>query len=173
MRPALDVALRYAAWVSHTPEGRAAHRGGVLFRAPRKLDFMQLVPLELTHVNGVDAWQIPSGHVRRRNGFALTDPGMDLTRALDQSHYCIWCHEQGKDSCAHGLFEKQAAGAPPPANPFKKSPFGVTLAGCPLEEKISEFHKLRAEGYPLARSRSSASTTRWSRRPGTGSATTA
>jgi NADPH-dependent glutamate synthase beta subunit-like oxidoreductase len=26
----------------------------------------------------------------------------------------------------------------------------VTLAGCPLEEKISEFHKLRAEGYPLA-----------------------
>jgi hypothetical protein len=26
----------------------------------------------------------------------------------------------------------------------------VTLAGCPLEEKISEFHKLRAEGYALA-----------------------
>ena len=34
-------------------------------------------------------------------------------------------------------------------DPFKKSPFGVTLAGCPLEEKISEFHKLRAEGWPL------------------------
>ena len=33
--------------------------------------------------------------------------------------------------------------------PFKKSPFGVTLAGCPLEEKISEFHKLRAEGWPI------------------------
>jgi NADPH-dependent glutamate synthase beta subunit-like oxidoreductase/NAD(P)H-flavin reductase len=146
----LDVALRYAAWASHTPEGRAVHKGGVLFRAPRKLDFMQLVPLELTHVNGVDAWQIPAGHTRRRNGFALTDPGMDLPHALDHSHYCIWCHEQGKDSCAHGLFEKQPAGAPPPANPFKKSPFGVTLAGCPLEEKISEFHKLRAEGYPLA-----------------------
>jgi NADPH-dependent glutamate synthase beta subunit-like oxidoreductase/NAD(P)H-flavin reductase len=28
--------------------------------------------------------------------------------------------------------------------------FGVTLAGCPLEEKISEFHKLRADGWPLA-----------------------
>ncbi|HEY2967317.1 MAG TPA: FAD-dependent oxidoreductase, partial [Casimicrobiaceae bacterium] len=27
--------------------------------------------------------------------------------------------------------------------------FGVTLAGCPLEEKISEFHKLRAEGWAL------------------------
>ena len=34
-------------------------------------------------------------------------------------------------------------------NPFKKSAFGVTLAGCPLEEKISEFHKLRAEGWAI------------------------
>ena len=80
----------------------------------------------------------------------MTDAGMDLPSALDQSHYCIWCHEQGKDSCAHGLLEKAPAGAAPADNPFKKSPFGVTLAGCPLEEKISEFHKLRAEGWPLA-----------------------
>ncbi|MDH5245680.1 MAG: FAD-dependent oxidoreductase, partial [Betaproteobacteria bacterium] len=85
-----------------------------------------------------------------REGFALTDPGMELAAALDHSHYCIWCHEQGKDSCARGLFEKKTAAAPPPDNPFKKSPFGVTLAGCPLEEKISEFHKLRAAGWPLA-----------------------
>jgi NADPH-dependent glutamate synthase beta subunit-like oxidoreductase/NAD(P)H-flavin reductase len=147
---ALDVALRYAAWASHTAEGRAAHQGGVLFRAPRKLDYMKLVPLEHTRVNGVDAWKLAGDHVRRREGFALTDPGMNLVGALDQSHYCIWCHEQGKDSCARGLFEKKPAGVVPPADPFKKSPFGVTLAGCPLEEKISEFHKLRAEGWPLA-----------------------
>ena len=25
----------------------------------------------------------------------------------------------------------------------------MTLAGCPLEESISEFHKLRAEGWPV------------------------
>ena len=75
---ALDVALRYAAWASHTPEGRAAHKGGVLFRAPRKLDYMRLVPIELTHVNGVSAWKLAGDHVRRREGFALTDAGMDL-----------------------------------------------------------------------------------------------
>jgi len=147
---ALDVALRYAAWVSHTTEGRAAHRGGVLFRAPRKLDYMQLVPLEHVYVNGVDAWKLAGDHVRRREGFALTDPGMDLAGALDQSHYCIWCHEQEKDSCTRGLFEKKPASAASLDNPFRKSPFGVTLAGCPLEEKISEFHKLRAEGWPVA-----------------------
>src|SRR6185437_12615474 len=31
---ALDVVQRYAAWAAQTREGKAAHRGGVLFRAP-------------------------------------------------------------------------------------------------------------------------------------------
>ncbi len=146
---ALDLALRYAAWAAHTEAGRADHRGGVLFRAPRKLDPMRLVPLQETSVHDVPAWKLAGDHLRRREGFALTDPGMDLVAALDQSHYCIWCHEQGKDSCSHGLPEKKPAAGSVPANPFKKSPFGVTLAGCPLEEKISEFHKLRAQGVPL------------------------
>ena len=146
----LDLALHYAAWAAHTDEGQALHKGGVLFRAPRKIDVMQLVPLETTRVGDADAWKLAGGHVRRRSGFALTDPGMDFARALGESHYCIWCHEQGKDSCAHGLFEKKPADSPPLENPFRKSAFGVTLAGCPLEEKISEFHKLRAEGWPVA-----------------------
>ena len=87
------------------------------------------------------------GHGRRREGFALTDKGTDLTGALDQSNYCIWCHEQGKDSCSKGLKEKNATGRG--AASFKKSPFGVTLAGCPLEEKISEFHKVKTEGVAI------------------------
>ncbi len=129
------------------PAGTTAHRGGVLFRAPRKLDYMKLVPVEAETRHGVSSWKLDSHHaLRQRDGFALTDPGTDLVGGLDQAHYCIWCHEQGKDSCAHGLLEKK----PQPGDvPFKKSPFNVTLAGCPLEERISEFHKLRAEGWPL------------------------
>src|SRR5581483_8676414 len=146
----LDLAMRYAAWAAHTPDGRAAHRRGVLFRAPRKLDYMHLVPVEKTQVGDVEAWKLAGDHVRRRDGFALTDPGTDLVGGLDQAHYCIWCHEQGKDSCARGLPEKKPSDGSKLADPFKKSPFGVTLAGCPLEERISEFHKLRAEGWALA-----------------------
>ena len=147
---ALDVAARYAAWAAHTAQGRAMHKGGVLFRAPRKLDYLKLVPLELAQVNGIDAWKLAGGHVRQRDGFALTDAGMDLPAALGEAHYCIWCHEQGKDSCAHGLPEKKPADGSVQEIPFRKSPFGVVLAGCPLEEKISEFQKLRAEGWPVA-----------------------
>jgi NADPH-dependent glutamate synthase beta subunit-like oxidoreductase/NAD(P)H-flavin reductase len=142
----IDLALRYAAWAAHTPQGRALHRKGILFKAPRKLDFMRLIPVELETRNGVDAWRLPDDHLRRREGFALTDAGTDLAGGLDQAHYCIWCHEQQKDSCSSGLHEKKPAQG---AASFRKSAFGVPLAGCPLEEKISEFNKLRAEGWAL------------------------
>ncbi|HWM43506.1 MAG TPA: FAD-dependent oxidoreductase, partial [Burkholderiales bacterium] len=125
----LERAARYAAWATLTPEGREKHRHGVLFKTPRKLDYMKL---------------IPHTELRQREGFALTDPGTDLVGALDQANYCIWCHEQGKDSCSKGLKEK------PPAEGFRKTVFGVPLAGCPLEEKISEFHMVKARGEPLA-----------------------
>jgi NADPH-dependent glutamate synthase beta subunit-like oxidoreductase/NAD(P)H-flavin reductase len=145
----LDVAQRYAAWAAHTSEGRARHRRGVLFRAPRKLDPLHLVPVTVVESDGVAALVLAEDAAhgrRRRDGFALTDQGTDLAGALDQSHYCIWCHEQGKDSCAHGLLDtKTASGAPP----YRKSTFGVTLAGCPLEERISEFNQLRAQGWPI------------------------
>ena len=38
--------------------GRTAHRGGVLFRAPRKLDYMRLVPVEAETRHGVSAWKL-------------------------------------------------------------------------------------------------------------------
>ena len=138
----LDLAARYAAWAATTREGRAKHGAGVLFKAPQKVDFMRLVPVRTDISRGYARHGIE--HLRHREGFGLTDRGTDLTGALDQANYCIWCHEQGKDSCSKGLKEK------PPAGGFKKTVFGVTLAGCPLEEKISEFHLVKTRGQPLA-----------------------
>jgi NADPH-dependent glutamate synthase beta subunit-like oxidoreductase/NAD(P)H-flavin reductase len=134
----LEEAARYAAWAVTTPQGKQAHRAGVLFKTPKKLDFMRLVPVHTENDRHVLA------HLRHREGFALTDSGTDLVGALDEANYCIWCHEQGKDSCSTGLKEKA------PAVGFKKTVFGVPLAGCPLEEKISEFQMVKARGEPLA-----------------------
>jgi NADPH-dependent glutamate synthase beta subunit-like oxidoreductase/NAD(P)H-flavin reductase len=138
----LERAARYAAWAATTPEGKAKHRAGVLFKTPTKLDFMRLIPVHTDTSQGFPRHSLE--HLRRREGFALTDKGTDLTGALDQANYCIWCHEQGKDSCSKGMKEKA------PATAFKKTQFGVPLAGCPLEEKISEFHLVKARGEPLA-----------------------
>ena len=138
----LALAARYAAWATTTPQGKAKHARGVLFKAPRKLDYMRLVPVHTQSRAGFDEHSLD--HLRPREGFQLTDPGTDLVGALDEANYCIWCHEQGKDSCSKGLKEK------PPAEAFRKTVFGVPLNGCPLEEKISEFHMVKTRGQPLA-----------------------
>jgi NADPH-dependent glutamate synthase beta subunit-like oxidoreductase/NAD(P)H-flavin reductase len=105
---------------------------------------MNLVPSDIRDEGGYTVHTLH--HLRRREGFALTDPGTNLAGALDEANYCIWCHEQSKDSCSKGLKEKPAADG---TVAFKKSAFGVPLAGCPLEERISEFHKLKSEGWAI------------------------
>jgi NADPH-dependent glutamate synthase beta subunit-like oxidoreductase/NAD(P)H-flavin reductase len=144
---ALDLALKYAAWAAHTEAGHARHHAGVLFKSPHKLDFQNLVPSQATTTHGYTEHRFDVSRLRQRAGFKLTDKGTDLTGALDEANYCIWCHEQGKDSCSKGLKEKGASGRG--AQSFKKSPFGITLAGCPLEEKISEFHKAKTDGLAI------------------------
>ena len=138
---ALDEAQRYAAWATLSPEGQEKHRRGVLFKVPQRLDMNHLVPVETIDRDGVTILRLPEDEWRHREGFALTDHGTNLTGALDQANYCIWCHNQGKDSCAKGLRERDGK--------FKKSVFGVTLAGCPLEEKISEMNLVKSRGYSL------------------------
>jgi NADPH-dependent glutamate synthase beta subunit-like oxidoreductase/NAD(P)H-flavin reductase len=138
---ALDLAARYAAWAVHAPQGQHRHAAGVLFKIPGKIDPLHLVPIESEIVDGVTMAKLPAEHSRARNGFALTDPGTGLEGALDHANYCIWCHNQGKDSCSKGLREKTGA--------FKKSPFGVPLAGCPLEEKISEMNLVETRGHTI------------------------
>ena len=144
---ALDEAMRYAAWATLTQAGRAAHRGGTLFRTPARIDPQNLVPVETIERDGVTMLRLPEHDWRPRDGFALTDPGMNTQQALDQANYCIWCHTQGKDSCSKGLRDRKTQSQS--GGTFQKSPFGVTLAGCPLDEKISEMHTLRAQGHLL------------------------
>jgi NADPH-dependent glutamate synthase beta subunit-like oxidoreductase/NAD(P)H-flavin reductase len=146
----LDLALRYAAWALHTEAGRDHVRTGVLFKTPAKTDPPDLLAhAESFDLQGGPAFRIAPEHLRRREGFKLTDPGTGLVGALDQANYCIWCHTQGKDSCSKGLKEKPSADAPG-RTVYKKSPFGVTLAGCPLDEKISEFHTAKTQGLAIA-----------------------
>ena len=54
-------------------------------------------------------------------------------------NYCIFCHNQGKDSCSKGYKDKKTGG-------YQKSATDVTQTGCPLEEHISEMNELKAKG---------------------------
>ncbi len=149
-REALDLALRYAAWAALTVAGRRRHHTSVLFKAPGKLDAQRLVPLDAQVSAATRGLRAPPEHLRRRDGFALTDGGTDLKGALDEAHYCIWCHNQGKDSCSHGFAGKDGKEAAAGVQGFRRDLFGLPLTGCPLEERISEFQQLKAQGLPLA-----------------------
>jgi NADPH-dependent glutamate synthase beta subunit-like oxidoreductase/NAD(P)H-flavin reductase len=137
----LKAALGYAAWATLSPDGQARHIRGVLFRVPHRLDMHHLVPVETVERHGVTMRRLPEDEWRARDGFGLTDHGTDLAGAQDEANYCIWCHNQQKDSCRSGLHDKDGS--------FKKSVFGVTLAGCPLDEKISEMNLVKARGYSI------------------------
>ncbi len=137
----LEVAARYACWALYSEAGQKKHASGLLFKQPRKLDPEHLVEVESEQVDGVTIMRLPKHKQRVRDGFKLTDDGGHLKHALDQTHYCIICHHQGKDSCSKGMKEKDGA--------FKKNALGITLAGCPLEEKISEMNQLKSEAVPL------------------------
>jgi len=144
----LEIATRYAAWSVQTAEGRKRHQQGILFKVPTKLDFGNLVPLSTINIDRITAYRHTGHALRHRHGFALTDAGVDLAGALDQTNYCIWCHEQGKDSCSKGLKEKSPSDGGKAG--FKRNMLGVKLAGCPLEENISEFQKVKSQGNAIA-----------------------
>ncbi|MFM7340598.1 MAG: FAD-dependent oxidoreductase, partial [Bacteroidota bacterium] len=108
--------------------------------AGKKLDFDHLEHAVITETNGIIAYD--AHHHRKRDGFALTDRRGTRREVTKQIDYCMICHEREKDSCSKGIHEKDGT--------IKKNPLGVENKGCPLDEKISEMHYLRREGYPLA-----------------------
>ncbi len=139
---ALETAAFYAAWATLSGQGPES----VLFVSPDKVDHGDLLPaVHQEEHDGVACHVLGDDHRRRRQGFHLTDQGTDLAGALGEANYCIWCHRQQKDSCARGLRQKVKDG---PA-PFRDDPLGVTLTGCPLEERVSEFQYLKAQGLAL------------------------
>jgi len=137
----LQLATQYTAWATLSKQGKAKHKHGVLFKTPHKVDPLHLVPVQTSNNNGLVRLEFGADHWRHREGFELTDVGTDLTGALDQAHYCIKCHNQAKDSCSTGLKEKTGE--------YKSSVFGVKLAGCPLDEKISEMNVVKDHGNPI------------------------
>lgn len=142
----VTLAAKYASWALNSEEGKKKHKSGVLFKKPKKLDFYNLVQVETEVVDGVTVKRLEKSHLRKREGFALTDMGGSLEQALDDANYCIFCHNQGKDSCSKGLKERPDESG---KASFKRSELDIPLAGCPLEEKISEMNSLKSNGYSL------------------------
>lgn len=104
----------------------------VMFKLPNRLDYDQLVP------------QDPK--LRQRDGFALTDQRADARYVQDEINYCVYCHDKKGDFCSKGFPVKKAE----PELGLKQNPLDEVMTGCPLEEKISEMHVLKRDGFSIA-----------------------
>ncbi|MDA0660852.1 MAG: FAD-dependent oxidoreductase [Planctomycetota bacterium] len=123
------------------PSRRKQVANWLSFVRPNKLDYENLVPLERHDPNLPELVGGDCSHIRLRDGFGLTDARMTQEQYLREADYCILCHPREKDSCSQGLREKDGS--------YKTNPLGILLEGCPLDERISEMHALRREGYVI------------------------
>lgn len=128
------------------PAGRAAVSGWTSFHLPQKLDYYQLVPLTPVIDDPIGRLQGPPAQFRWRDGFKLTDPRMTQRQVLGEIDYCVYCHENDGDFCSKGFPVKKGE----PEKGLKINPLGEVQTGCPLEEKISEMHVLKKDGYTIA-----------------------
>ncbi|PYT02173.1 MAG: pyridine nucleotide-disulfide oxidoreductase, partial [Acidobacteria bacterium] len=119
-------------------DARERVKGWVSFRFPHPLNYENLVQIERPEADVPELMRGLDKNLRRRDGFKLTDKRYTPREVLEEVNYCLYCHERDKDSCSKGLRERDGS--------FKKNPLGITLAGCPLDEKISEMHVLQRDG---------------------------
>lgn len=128
------------------PEGKAAVHGWVSFHFPKKMDYEQLVYLQPVRDDPVGRLEGEPSHFRPRDGFDLTDPRMTQRQVLNEIDYCVYCHDKEGDFCSKGFPVKKGE----PEKGLKTNSLGELQTGCPLEEKISEMHVLKKEGYTIA-----------------------
>jgi NADPH-dependent glutamate synthase beta subunit-like oxidoreductase/NAD(P)H-flavin reductase len=138
----LEDVTNWSQALAYHPKLKTRTREWALFFRPEKLDYENLVerhfddPKIPTHFHG------PEETRRHRDGFDLTDPRHTPRQALGEMDYCIICHDRKKDSCSHGF--------PEAGDKYKKNPLGIEMAGCPLDERISEAHLLKRDGHAIA-----------------------
>ncbi len=137
---------QWCALVLQDPSAQRTVAGWSSFRLPQRLDHEALVPLQRAEYRPDQPLAADPAHWRRRDAFHLTDPRMDLRSVQAEVHYCLYCHDHDGDFCSRGFPEKKGV----PELGFKVDPLGVTLTGCPLEEKISEMQLLRRDGFSIA-----------------------
>ncbi|MEK7468387.1 MAG: FAD-dependent oxidoreductase [Planctomycetota bacterium] len=136
---AIEIMEAWAFVRGSDPVYRTGIRGWASYRQPEDMHWPDDL-VELVRPNAARPEEIvgPEHRMRKRDGFKLTDPRMNPKQALGEVHYCILCHPREKDSCSRGMKGKDGKNVP--------NPLGVPLAGCPLEEKISEAHTLKKAG---------------------------
>ena len=136
-------------WPRATPPGRRTRRRARRAQAPAscsrcrtRLDPHHLVPVETEVVDGVTMLKLPRRASARARGFRA-----DRSRHRSRPARSIRPITASGATTRARTAARRASRRRPAT--FKKSVFGVTLAGCPLDEKISEMNLVKARGNTI------------------------
>jgi len=121
---------------------RAEVKGWASYKFPENMEYHHLVRFNQPDGTLPEKMEGPAEHYRRRDGFKLTDARYNERQVQSEIDYCVFCHLRDRDSCSKGYADKTGK--------MTKNPLGITLNGCPLDEKISEMHYLKHEGDSIA-----------------------
>lgn len=143
---ALEELVQWCVLALKDPRGRHAVTGWGAFELPAKVNYAHLVPVSTLAGDSAGRVQGAPERRRRRDGFALTDERMAPRDVQMEINYCVYCHGHDGDFCSKGF----PAHSKQPALGLKVNPLGEYMTGCPLEEKISEMHMLKRDGYGIA-----------------------
>ncbi|MGA9523643.1 MAG: FAD-dependent oxidoreductase, partial [Myxococcaceae bacterium] len=143
VRGLLSLADRWTYARAAHPEAAKKVKGWTTQHLPKPVDFNKLVQLELPDPERPEILEGPDHELRRRDGFRLTDDRGTKRQVMNEVEYCVICHEREKDSCSKGFKAKDPVAE---GHSYKKNPLGIPMTGCPLEERISEAHALKAKG---------------------------
>ena len=141
----VDMLTRWCIRALSSDEGKAAVRGWVSFHFPQGVDHRKLVATEPASDGSPFKVQGPQSHWRIRDGFRLTDRRADARTVQREIDYCLYCHKTRNDNCSKGFPEDKDD----PEKGFRTNPLGDLLVGCPLDEKISEMHVLKRDGFGI------------------------
>lgn len=139
----IEQLTRWCIQAFRTFQGQAVVKNWVSFQLPHQTEPMNLIATlrkENGHLEGTQETR------RQRLGFQLTDARMTVREVQNEVHYCVYCHDHHGDFCSKGFPNKKDE----PSFGLKKDALGNVLTGCPLEEKISEMHVMKREGYVIA-----------------------
>ncbi|WP_250311369.1 FAD-dependent oxidoreductase [Rickettsia endosymbiont of Oedothorax gibbosus] len=120
----LDIAAKYAAFMVYN------NVENQLFSLPQKIDKDNLI----------DHDKVAKYRNNARIGFDYLDSTSNLDVVLNNTHYCIYCHKQEKDSCSKGLLSAI----------YSNQKSMLSKSGCPLKQKISEMNYVKSKGFNLA-----------------------
>jgi NADPH-dependent glutamate synthase beta subunit-like oxidoreductase len=113
----LDLAAQYAAYMVYNNNSHS------LFNIPKLINQNNLIDPKIINLYEQNI----------KLDFDYYGSEHNLDNALNQSHYCIYCHNQGKDSCSKGLKTRSES----------------AVNGCPLKQKISEMNYIKSKGFNI------------------------